>query len=223
MGQNSEIKANIYVLTEKFVDVGIHCKERKAEIEAVSNEKVKREKTEVWKLLEIAAENAYGFKPNKVIYKRLQSGKWISDKFCFSLSHTFGMSAVIVSDKPCGIDVENLDNFLKKCKNAKFLPSFLKAIGCGAVGDEKSALTAWTRKESIFKTYDQSIFSPKKISASGDKTRSFAFEQFILSATCDFPSEISFFKIKDGTPERFIPNDELLYLNKSAYEAGENY
>lgn len=223
MSQNSEVKANIYILTEKLGNIEIYCKERKEEIGADSNEKVKSEKTEVWKLLEIAAEHAYGFKPNEIEYKKLQCGKWTNDKFCFSLSHTFGASAVIVSDKPCGIDIENLNNFRKKCKDSNFLPSFLKAIGIEEIKDEKSALTAWTRKESVFKTQEQCVFSPKKISASNDKTRSFAFDEFILSATCNLPGEILFYKIKDGTSERFFPNDELLYPNESADEAGENY
>ena len=187
MIRNSEVKANIYVLTENPGDIAIRCKERKDEIEAVLNEKVKTEKTEVWKLLEIAAEHAYGYKPDEVIYKKLPCGKWIGDKFCFSLSHTFGASAVIVSDKPCGIDIENIDRFRKKCEDANFLPSFLKAIGCEEVKDAESALTVWTRKESVFKTSEQQIFSPKKISAENDKTRSFIFDGFIMSATCDFP------------------------------------
>ena len=66
MIRNSEVKANIYVLTEKPGDIAIRCKERKDEIEAVLSEKVKTEKTEVWKLLEIAAEHAYGYKPADV-------------------------------------------------------------------------------------------------------------------------------------------------------------
>lgn len=205
MIRNSEVKANIYVLTENPGDIAIRCKERKDEIEAVLNEKVKTEKTEVWKLLEIAAEHAYGYKPDEVIYKKLPCGKWIGDKFCFSLSHTFGASAVIVSDKPCGIDIENIDKFCKKCEDANFLPSFLKAIGCEEVKDAESALTVWTRKESVFKTSEQQVFSPKKISAESDKTRSFIFDGFIMSATCDFPCDISFYKVVGGIPKRFHP------------------
>lgn len=205
MIRNSEVKANIYVLTEKPGDIAIRCKERKDEIEAVLSEKVKTEKTEVWKLLEIAAEHAYGYKPADVIYKKLPCGKWIGDKFCFSLSHTFGASAVIVSDKPCGIDIENIDKFRKKCEDANFLPSFLKAIGCEEVEDAESALTVWTRKESVFKTLEQQVFSPKKTSAEGDKTRSFVFDGFIMSATCDFPCDISFYKVVRGIPKRFRP------------------
>ena len=207
MIRNSEVKANIYVLTENPGDIAIRCKERKDEIEAVLSEKVKREKTEVWKLLEIAAEHAYGYKPDEVIYKKLPCGKWIGDKFCFSLSHTFGASAVIVSDKPCGIDIENIDKFRKKCEDANFLPSFLKAIGCEEVKDVESALTVWTRKESLFKTTEQQVFSPKKISAKSDKTRSFVFDGFIMSATCDFPCNIFFYKVKDGNPEIFSPEE----------------
>ena len=198
MIRNSEVKANIYVLTENPGDIAIRCKERKDEIEAVLNEKVKTEKTEVWKLLEIAAEHAYGYKPDEVIYKKLPCGKWIGDKFCFS-------SAVIVSDKPCGIDIENIDKFRKKCEDANFLPSFLNAIGCEEVKDAESALTVWTRKESVFKTQEEQVFSPKKISAESDKTRSFIFDGFITSATCDFPCDISFYKVIRGIPKRFHP------------------
>ena len=85
MIRNSEVKANIYVLTENSGDIAIRCKERKDEIEAVLNEKVKTEKTEVWKLLEIAAEHATVISPTKLYIKsfRAESGSAINFVFRF--------------------------------------------------------------------------------------------------------------------------------------------
>ena len=61
---------------------------RQAEIDAVKNEKVKREKYYVWKLLEYALLHAFGKRIEEISFTKSVNGKWECDFCYFSLSHS---------------------------------------------------------------------------------------------------------------------------------------
>ena len=94
-----------FTASEKIYDE-VYPPQRAEEIEKTGSEKVRQEKLAVWKLLFVAIERKFGYKPEELKFSKTENGKWICDKLWFSLSHSHGASAVIVSDKPCGIDVE---------------------------------------------------------------------------------------------------------------------
>lgn len=164
----------------------IYPPQRADEIEKTGSEKVRREKLAVWELLLVAIERKFGYKPEELKFSKTENGKWICDKLWFSLSHSHGAAAVIVSDKPCGIDVEYKVDFLKKSVDKSFIEAFLNRIGESAENSgtlsAENILTLWTKKESFYKKTGEGNFSPKKIT-SGEETKSFVVGDYVFSVS----------------------------------------
>ena len=164
----------------------VYPTQRAEEIAKTGSEKARREKLAVWKLLLTAIERKFGYKPEELSFSKTENGKWICDKLWFSLSHSHGAAAVIVSDKPCGIDVEYKVDFLKKSADKSFIEAFLNRIGesvkdFGTLSAE-DILTLWTKKESFYKKTGEGNFSPKKIT-SGEETKSFVVGDYVFSVS----------------------------------------
>lgn len=164
----------------------IYPPQRAEEIEKTGSEKAKREKIAVWRLLLAAIDRKFGFKPEELDFSKTESGKWICDKLWFSLSHSRGASAVIVSDKPCGIDVEYKVDFLKKSADKSFIEGFLDRIGESSKDLEtlsaEEVLSLWTKKESLYKMTGEGIFSPKKITPE-EETKCFVVGDYVFSVS----------------------------------------
>lgn len=174
-----------FAASEKLYDE-VCPPQRAEEIEKTGSEKVRQEKLAVWKLLLVAIERKFGYKPEELRFSKTKNGKWICDKLWFSLSHSHGASAVIVSDKPCGIDVEYKVDFLKKSADKSFIEAFLNRMDestsdFGTISAEE-ILLLWTKKESLFKMTGEGIFSPKKITP-GNETKSFVVGDYVFSVT----------------------------------------
>ena len=123
----------------------ILCAERKADIAKTKNEEAKREKFYAWRLLEYAVKCGTGSDLNDLCPRKTDTGKWVADGVYFSLSHSHGTVAVCVSDRPCGVDIEEL------------VPPRAKNFA-------KKALTElWSKKESLFKKSGAAVFSPKNL------------------------------------------------------------
>ena len=93
---------------------------------------------------------------------------------------------MIVSDKPCGIDVEYKVDFFKKSADKSFIEAFLNrmdesASDFGTVSAEE-ILSLWTKKESLYKMTGEGIFSPKKITP-WNETKSFVVGDYVFSVT----------------------------------------
>lgn len=138
---------------------------RAEEIASVGNERVKREKYYVWKLLEYALNDTFGLDINRVNFQKKDSGKWTADSFHFSLSHCNGVVAVALSNDPVGIDIE-----LSSCKVRSHLAEKIftkneKSRYLSLSEDEREdfLLRCWTAKESIFKMRGEKVFSPHTI------------------------------------------------------------
>lgn len=142
--------------------------ERQAEIDGAKSQKVKNEKYSSWKLLEYGVKDLYNKELSQFSFKKLQSGKWMSDGFCFSISHSKNLVCVAISDKPIGVDIENLDEFEKKVANKKDL--FWKKIASEKEYEmiKKPSIgrlsAFWTKKESIYKCQKDDLpFIPSRI------------------------------------------------------------
>lgn len=168
----------------------INPKSRYDEIMACSSERARKEKYCVWKLLEYGIKNALGISINEINFEKSENGKWLSDSFCFSISHSGDMVAVVISQYPVGIDVERMSKRLERV-----MPRIL-------TNNEKRSLsnipkenildylcTKWTQKESIFKSMDAKAFAPSKIEAEEYKTVSCKIENenevYCLSVCAD--------------------------------------
>lgn len=142
--------------------------ERQAEIDGAQSQKVKNEKYSSWKLLEYGVKDVYNKDLSQFSFKKLQSGKWVSDGFYFSISHSKNLVCVAISDKPIGVDIENLEEFEKKVANKKDV--LWKKIACEKEYEiiknpSIGRLTAfWTKKESIYKCQNEDLsFIPSAI------------------------------------------------------------
>ena len=86
----------------------VYPPERQAEIDRITNPDVKREKYFVWKLLEYAIEKTAGEPIENYAFEKKPNRKWVSDRLCFSLSHSDGAVAVALSDSAVGVDIDIL-------------------------------------------------------------------------------------------------------------------
>lgn len=143
----------------------VACKERQAEIAAVTNEKVKREKYFVWKLLERALDHSFGVQGKNITLTKESYGGWSAEGVYLSLSHSKGAVAVAVSRAPIGIDIEHLhahrtDRVADYVMNTTELAAF---AALPAEQQEQRLLEVWTAKEALFKSQGLERFLPKEM------------------------------------------------------------
>ena len=188
------------------VSIGdVECKARREEIAAISNEKVKREKYFVWKLLRYALERSFGVKGKKLELKKESYGGWSAGDVSVSLSHSKNALAVAVSRSAVGVDIEHVrsprvektaerimnDSELSEYENTPFEQK------------EEKFIEIWTAKEAVFKSKKEASFVPKEINtlSSSFKTDSITVcgEKYVWSVATDTPQHVRVFSNIDLT------------------------
>ncbi len=159
--------ANVFFATLPSDDIGeaLSSPEREEYVSSIRNDRVRREKYFVWKLLEYAIDRTFGIKAEKLSFRKTDCGKWITDGYCFSLSHSENMLAVAVSRGDIGVDIEKLretpDNRMaERILCADELKEF------SSLPDEdknRFLIEKWSVKEAIFKSQSKKSFSPAEI------------------------------------------------------------
>ena len=123
---------------------------------APSNERVRRERYAVWKLLERGVSRSFGLKMEDLAFSE-KRGKWSCDRLFFSLSHSGGVVAAAVSNGAVGVDVESLGFFAARGWDEKQLERMARRIctpkELRALGGRDDFLRLWTQKESIYKCH----------------------------------------------------------------------
>lgn len=162
------------VYTAKIPDGEIDCQgivpeARKEEILSCSNPKVKREKFYAWALLKYALSRTFGYKMEDLAFAKEESGKWTLPNCFFSISHSNGVVAVVVSRSAVGVDIEQINP--DKCDAIERVltrkeQKLLKTID----GEEKACFLTqkWSGKESIFKAQNDGKFRPSKLETGVD-------------------------------------------------------
>ena len=140
----------------------LYPKERQLEINHTKNEKLKREKYYVWRLLEYALAESFGKSISELEFTKHKSGRW-STPFCeFSISHTDGVVAVAISNETVGVDVE----VIKPRHNDKTAERIMTAEEYNKYQNLPESerteffLSVWTRKEAVFKSLHLDSFVP---------------------------------------------------------------
>ena len=159
------IDVYIAVLPDKEICKPLLCAKRQAEIDGISNERVRREKYYVWKLLEYAIKNSLGADASRLNFTKSKNQKWSCDAFEFSLSHSGELLAVAISDRAVGVDVERI-----RVKNSERMANYILTSGekaeyssvCDDTADEW-LIQRWCQKEAIFKSKNEDSFIPSKI------------------------------------------------------------
>lgn len=117
------------------------------EIESISNDVRKKERIISRFLLETLV-------GKKVEVKYADSGKPFCDGVHFSISHTKNFVAVIVSNKPVGIDIEYKSDRIFRITEKFMHPDELKTLSeCSE--KQKFALICWCAKETVFKIIEE--------------------------------------------------------------------
>ena len=183
----------------------LECKERMKEIASVSNERVKREKYFVWKLLCYALERSFGMRGKKLDFKKESFGGWSVSDACFSLSHSENALAVAVSRDPVGVDIE----LLRAPKSDKMAHFMMNGTEISVLSDIDSAemdahlIKIWTAKEAIFKSKGNDAFMPKEIDTATQSFKSGSIsindESYIWSVATATPEKIRIFSDIDLT------------------------
>ena len=178
-------------------------KQRDEEIRAVSNERVRREKYFVWRLLEYAIERSLGLKMKKIKISKSESGKWRSPSCEFSLSHSEGAVAVAVSRAPVGVDIEAIS-----VRTSERLPERVlteeELVEYRALSDDMKKeyfISAWTAKEAAFKRSSAVAFEPQKTYGKAAEQKSFSVEldgeKYILAVSTANPEKIKLYESVD--------------------------
>ena len=165
----------------------LYPESRDKEVSGVRNERVRREKYFVWRLLAHALETSLGLDIKSLKIEKNENGKWICDDVYFSLSHGGDAVAVVISSNDVGIDIEPLsaiknENIVKRILSERELLEFGSLL---QVEKEEYVLKKWTAKEAIFKARNDKVFHPQSIEVS-DHNVSFAEavldgEKYLLS------------------------------------------
>ena len=140
---------------------------RQQEIDRQRSEEKKLEKYWSWKLLEHAVKNETTYDFGAIDFRKQENGRWECPNFHFSISHSAGYAAVVISDTECGIDLEKhrklISGIEKKILTERERKSYLAIQN----EEEKShfLIRKWTEKEAIFKSLGKSALMPTTIEA----------------------------------------------------------
>ncbi len=154
------------------------------EIVESTSEKVKKQKYAVWQLLKWVIENQYNLKFEDIVFSKSSNGKWLADKFCFSLSHTSDFVAVCIDNQPIGLDIEVLNEQKMTKKLFEHIATDKEKTKCLSPVAKDIAIL-WTKKESVFKYMDKGGFVPYKIETEDYLTSSMVSDKFnIVVSVC---------------------------------------
>ena len=202
------------VIPEDLATEKVYPPARNREIFFSRNPEVRRERYAVWKLLEAAVGRCFGYDFNSLHFEKSREGKWSSEEFCFSLSHTKGACAAVVSNEPCGVDIESItlreEAYGKNPeKTGRLLDKILSAREkeeiLGKTASSADFLRYWTKKESIFKAYDGKRFAPEKLDTADYSVKCFSVPElpgFMISAAGEQIPLLQVFVMKNGVPKK---------------------
>lgn len=175
-------------------------KERDCEVKNCVNDTVRREKYYVWKLLEYALLHSFGKPLDKLGIRKTEFGKWVCDKYAFSLSHSSGAVAVAVSCQNVGVDLEAKRD-IREGIYSKILSKAERDEYFALDVREKNdwLLKKWTQKESVFKTLDIKSYVIADIKT--DNVRSFCVKindkEYYLSVCSEHINNVKLFENVD--------------------------
>ena len=177
----------------------VECKARQAEIDTVKNERVKREKYFVWKLLCYALERTFGLRGKRLDFVKEPWGGWSVGDVFVSLSHSEGALAVAVSRNDVGVDIEHVHTPRAKTLAEHTLceEELLEYERLPESEKERRFLELWTVKEAIFKSLRSDRFLPKEICTIGakftTKTATVGEREYIFTVATQTPEKVRVF------------------------------
>ena len=178
----------------------LSCRARQSEIDGISNERVRREKYYVWRLLEYAIKNSLSADASRLCFTKGENNKWKTEGFELSLSHSGNALAVAISDRAVGVDVERI-----RVKSAERLADYMLTKSERAEYEkitererDEWLICKWCAKEAIFKSMDEDSFKPTTIEISeffcDIRAISIDGEKYILSVAAKSADDVRVFE-----------------------------
>ena len=182
---------NVYIsyIPNNIVIEKLLSKERNEEIELTSNLEVKTQKYWAWKILELAIVRDLKIDPSTVNFIKDKNGKWSTDNFKFSISHTKNVVAIAISNQEVGIDIEEKNRLNNSSDNLKAKILHKKE----SVKSDLELLELWTKKEAIYKYIGKNSFIPSKILTTDYPVSSFDVDDSYVVSICSNEKERSRF------------------------------
>lgn len=180
---------DVYVMKipEDMTVQSVYPPEREAQLRATSNERLRTERYAVWTLLEKAVQHTFNLKLENLNFTE-KKGKWSCDRLSFSLSHSHGAVAAVVSNGSCGVDIEHSGKFAARFESPALSEKMMRRIctrkELSACAHPEDFLALWTKKECIFKCYGTDGFFSRNIDTFAHKSETKVIrlpEEYVLS------------------------------------------
>ena len=192
--------------------------QREKEVLRCRSAEKRKQKRAAWRLLAFALRHTYGQEMSDLSFRRQMSGKWICDRCWFSLSHTASAVAVVLSDRPVGVDLEEPAPFAERYRDD---PEELAALEVRALTDRERMtpcddparrfLELWTKKESAYKRDGHGFFRPGSVETA-DLPCVTLFPDvpcpLILSVCAQDPEQAQVFYTADGETCRRLGSEQ---------------
>lgn len=189
---------NVYLMrnAENEIRRAFPSAERTAELAACRDGALRESKCASWTLLYHALTHTTGAQIDFGRFTRTENGKWSCPYAAFSLSHTKDFCAAVVSDAPCGIDIEERTAFLRTHDDERAAKMKERILAAGDAANE-DFLTLWTKKESLYKCCGRGGFAPREIRTDLYPVKTFVLPTFDLTlSVCGKKlDEIRFFRL----------------------------
>ncbi len=175
----------------------VYPESRLSEILSCGSDKIKLQKYASWKLLETALKTSLKLNIKNLQFTKSIVGKWSIENANFSISHSNGIVVVAVSDTQVGVDIEKVKMLQPKIEEKILTCNELEVFkNLDDVEKNKYLLTAFTGKESIYKTFENLSFAPRTIELNNYSLKTYEFslddEDYYLSVTSEKLNEIKF-------------------------------
>ena len=167
------------------------------------------EKIDVWRLLETLIREKLGIELNDLNPRRLETGKWVVDKYYISLSHSGSYLMAGVSNKPIGVDVQRISEgragraLTEMCKEER--EYYEKR-------DPWESLKCHSQKEAVYKLYfgEEMVTwedKRKKINSLkyGDALVSYEIDEYYCSICSELIKKGVYVDISTNSNDKLIP------------------
>ncbi|MBR0208673.1 MAG: lecithin retinol acyltransferase family protein [Oscillospiraceae bacterium] len=203
-------------------EIEIASPERRRDLERTRCPETLRQRLVAWKTLEYAAKRSFGLDAETLHFQKNAFGRWHCEGMEFSLAHSEGMAVAAVSDRPVGVDVENIPVFVRRrADRPDQVESMLRRIRAPGEEDVRGAaalLWAWTGKESLFKAGQKGFFSPQRLRC-GEETARFVLSlepPVLLSVSGERLDRLRLYLCADGGARRL--DKDLIRGGREALE-----
>ena len=181
----------------------ILCAARRREIEATSNAALRAARIRDWEVLSLAAGRSLKICAADAQFRKKIGGKWVCDKFEFSLTHTKNAVAAAVSNHPVGVDMEFIGEIAGRFSAERLSDMrkrFFSAAEQAVYADSPEGFArCFTKKEAAFKRSGKGSFRPGRIDVTGEGCETFRLEGgAILSVCTDHPHCVRVYTVESA-------------------------